>query len=467
MAKRLGGRWDIEKVLDEGGQAHVFLVWDQKGVYQQPCVLKRAKNPKRFQRFKDEIRALMSLSHPNIQPVYDTGEDEGRPYYVAPYHPAGSLEKHKDRFRGDVFATLRFFRRICEAVAYAHHNQPVILHRDLKPGNILITEKSEPIVADFGLALFMDTPPEERRTETDEPVGPFAFMAPELEGGRNLDVDARADLYPLGKLLYYLLSGGVVLPRERYREPEYDLEARFTGRPFRLFNGVLDRTIREKPEERFESVSKLIVELDQIEAKLTQPERAAPDTAELGSAVYSAAVRNPRVRAWQDAKIQTERKLQYLRQVASKAAEILNADPGIERLREHGDFQGLSAWVGAEPEHAFQKDMYAVLGSFTEDFPVRKDCFAAATILLVHESGSLPALVLWLEARTNGSSVLLLSYVWKYEGSSLDAGVLRASICHQEIELFAGYFEETVSELLRNQIPFFLNLAKMVLEESV
>jgi serine/threonine protein kinase len=157
---------------------------------------------------------------------------------------------------------LLLFRKICSAVAAAHTNAKPIVHRDLKPKNILIRGDGSIAVGDFGLCLHLGE--QERHTETQEAVGPRYFMAPELEDGRQDDVTPAADVYSLGKVLYFLLSGKS-FAREKHREKQYDLTRSETGSPERDMQFIyefLDKTIVEQPKERIQDGGALIAALD-------------------------------------------------------------------------------------------------------------------------------------------------------------------------------------------------------------
>ncbi|MFI5322988.1 MAG: protein kinase [Thermodesulfobacteriota bacterium] len=114
------------------------------------------------------------------------------------------------------------FQQICEGVAYAHTKG--VIHRDLKPDNIFLrTRKGPVVVGDFGICYLEQDG--KRITLTDEAVGPRNFIAPELEDGRLELISTKCDVYSLGKILYWLLSGGKIFSREKHREPQFDLKS--------------------------------------------------------------------------------------------------------------------------------------------------------------------------------------------------------------------------------------------------
>jgi serine/threonine protein kinase len=212
MAKKFGDRWEIiEQLPVRSGQADIFLVRDLRRVYPEPCVLKRIRNPKRIERFRAEVEAGTRLKHENIMPILDHSDldqvDGEEPMYIVmPYAGVGSLEKRAKMYADSLDSTVKVAMALAKALAHAHASTPSVIHRDFKPPNILfMAEDQNPLLADFGVCLIADRP---RATEQGEVVGPWAFMAPESEGGGQLDVAAAADLYSLGKVIYFMISGG-------------------------------------------------------------------------------------------------------------------------------------------------------------------------------------------------------------------------------------------------------------------
>jgi serine/threonine-protein kinase len=158
--------------------------------------------PTALERFAQEVQAAGKLRHPNIITVYEVGEYEGQHYLTMPFVPGGSLLQHLARFRADTRAAVRLVEKIARAVHHAHTNG--ILHRDLKPGNILLDERDEPLVADFGLARSLDA--DVHLTETGLVVGTPAYLSPEQAAGHRT-LTAASDIWALGVILYELLAG--------------------------------------------------------------------------------------------------------------------------------------------------------------------------------------------------------------------------------------------------------------------
>ncbi len=183
MAKVYGGRWELVDSLSKGGQGEIFIVRGKQGTYPENLALKRVLNPKRHDRFRSEVHAIKSLSHPNIIKLIDhsvLNEDGDKPekqYLVMPLAAAGDLSKRAALYKGNLDSVLQVFRQLADALNAAH--QAKIIHRDVKPQNILFSAADHEVwLSDFGICLVRD---QDRSTESGEVVGPVQFMAPELE----------------------------------------------------------------------------------------------------------------------------------------------------------------------------------------------------------------------------------------------------------------------------------------------
>ncbi len=154
------------------------------------------------QRFLVEARAVARLCHPQIVPIYEVGERQGQPYFTMEYFAGGCLRERMDKLRGDARAIAALMATVAKAVEHAHRRG--ILHRDLKPSNVLLDERGEPHVTDFGLAKQLDE--ESDLTQAGTIVGTPSYMAPEQADGHS-DLSTAADVYGLGAILYELLTG--------------------------------------------------------------------------------------------------------------------------------------------------------------------------------------------------------------------------------------------------------------------
>ena len=156
-------------------------------------------------RFQLEAVAVAQLQHPHIVQIYDIGQHDGRPYFSMELVRGGSLEA---RSRGTPQPP-RWSAELVEKLARAMHATHLhgIVHRDLKPANILLTEDGEPKINDFGLAKHLNQADDSARTATGTVMGTPAFMAPEQAAGNVSQIGPRSDIYSLGAILYYLLTG--------------------------------------------------------------------------------------------------------------------------------------------------------------------------------------------------------------------------------------------------------------------
>ena len=255
--------WDRWRNTDrqplEGGQGRIFFVTDTRQELPGTYALKELKNPRRADRFQREIDAVTRLAdHPNVIRVIDHAAfAAGRPFYVMELADWSLAEAIAAGSMTEIPGKLGVYREICAGVAHIHAHG--IIHRDLKPENILFIGGTAK-VADLGLCLIAGLA---RATPSLEAVGPRFYMAPELEDGRTLDVTPAADIYSLGKILYFMLSGGRIFSREKHDVPTWDLAAIHRDPRYRIFEKIWRDTITPPPHDRFQTVNELI---DAVEA---------------------------------------------------------------------------------------------------------------------------------------------------------------------------------------------------------
>ncbi len=202
----LAGRYAIERELGSGGMATVYLADDLKH-HRKVAVkvlrpeLASALGPDRFLR---EVEMAAKLNHPHILALYDSGEADGFLFYVMPYVKGESL-RHKLACEKQlpIDEALRITRQVASALGHAHAQD--VIHRDVKPENILLYE-GEAMVADFGIALAVSAAAGERLTQTGVSVGTPEYMSPEQSMGERA-LDPRSDVYSLGCVLYEMLTG--------------------------------------------------------------------------------------------------------------------------------------------------------------------------------------------------------------------------------------------------------------------
>lgn len=203
-------RYAVERELGRGGMAVIYLAVDVRHRRQVAVKVLRPElcagvGAKRFVR---EIQTEASLTHPNIVPLLDSGDADGIPYYVMPFVAGESLRALLDRVRRlSIDEALRIAAEVADALDCAHRHN--VLHRDVKPENILL-EEGHAVVVDFGVARAISRAnaesPEERITAGGMTVGTLEYMSPEQARG-DTALDGRSDIYGLGSVLYEMLTG--------------------------------------------------------------------------------------------------------------------------------------------------------------------------------------------------------------------------------------------------------------------
>lgn len=259
------GDWREIRALTPDGQGDVRFVERVGDKGHALGVLKRlpeafAGDAKRVIRLKHEIETVRALNHPFIAELLDWNSDEL--WFVTRYAPYGSLAEHLAWFKGDVFRTLRMARDVALALQSAHEKG--VIHRDVKPGNILLYDPNHCALTDFGIAHDDD---QTEVTATAERVGASWFRPPEAESGRYEPTPA-FDVYMLGKVVYVALSGGGRFLREHFQQGLADLAAEL-GRPdLASTHKLLEKMIVEDPSRRMQSMREVIDSLDATLARV-------------------------------------------------------------------------------------------------------------------------------------------------------------------------------------------------------
>jgi len=277
-------RYHILESLGEGGMASVYKAYDtrlERDVAVKiiridmfiPAVLQQV-----LKRFEREAKSLAKLSHPNIVSIIDYGEHDGVPYLVMEYLPGGNL---KDRLKGQPLPWQDSFQMIlpiARALQFSHKQG--IIHRDVKPSNILITLSDEPMLSDFGIAKILEGEGNTSLTGTGVGIGTPEYMAPEQWVGRT---SPQSDLYSLGVVLYEMVTGhkpysadtpaalllkqaNDPLPRPRNLVPDL---------PDRVEKIIL-KALSKKPEERYSGMEEFIYSLENLLSGHAKMKPAAP-----------------------------------------------------------------------------------------------------------------------------------------------------------------------------------------------
>src|SRR6185312_10093132 len=206
LRKALADRYRVERELGAGGMATVYLGHDLK--HDRDVAIK-VLHPDLgaalgADRFLSEIRTTARLQHPHILPLLDSGDAGGLLYYVMPLVTGETLRARLERERQlPVTDAVRIAREVADALSYAHGHG--VIHRDIKPENILLQD-GHALVADFGIALAVQSAGGQRMTQTGLSLGTPQYMSPEQAMGEKT-VDHRTDIYALGAVTYEMLSG--------------------------------------------------------------------------------------------------------------------------------------------------------------------------------------------------------------------------------------------------------------------
>ena len=266
------GQYRIDSKLGSGGMGDVYLGYDprlDRAVAIKVLPPELSRHPDFVERFNSEARAAAKLVHPHIVPIYFIGEDDGFHFFVMEHVAGPSLAQLLKRQETiDVDQALELVEQVTSGLADAHEHG--LIHRDIKPGNILLDSKTgNAKLADFGLVKSLGS--DVQATATGVVMGTVDYIAPEQ--GRGQAVDGRADLYSLGVLLYQLLSGQLpftadsptaMIFQHAFEQPTPLLEVT-SGVPSAV-DSIVERLMRKNPDERYQTAKALIDDLRVVRA---------------------------------------------------------------------------------------------------------------------------------------------------------------------------------------------------------
>jgi serine/threonine-protein kinase len=267
------GRYEVSSRIGQGGMGSVYLARDRELERDVAIKVMRspAPAPDSEARMRREAQVIARLEHPGIVPVHDIGTlEDGRVFYVMKWVRGANLEDFcPGRSVGEL---LRVFLKVCEAVAFAHDHG--VIHRDIKPGNIMVGVFGEVLVLDWGVAKVIGDSDDSRALQGDDPpinvvtqdgavVGTPGFMAPEQASGKINLIDQRTDVYALGAILRAILPGGKIpRPLAAIRDqalnplPEgrYSTVGALAADILRFLDGDAVTAYREGPLERWRRI---------------------------------------------------------------------------------------------------------------------------------------------------------------------------------------------------------------------
>lgn len=282
IGRSLGG-CVVTLMLGQGGMARVYRARQDR--LDRDVAIKvlppyYASDPDFVERFKLEARALARFSHPNIVIVHDAGEEHGLLFIIMEYVPGGNLREYMTKSLSLAEVT-RIIHQVAGALTYAHERG--VIHRDVKPVNVLLDTNRRAVLSDFGIAKVLASSAAVSRSGAG--VGTPEYMSPEqCRGGQ---VDARTDIYALGVMLYEMLTGHTPFEADNYTalahshiyEPAPP-PSRYNPRISIAVQSVVMKALEKSPADRFQSAVEMAVALEQAaaaQAPLPPSERRQPD----------------------------------------------------------------------------------------------------------------------------------------------------------------------------------------------
>lgn len=262
----LSGRYRLESKLGSGGMSTVYLARDEtleRWVAAKVLHREISDQPDQIERFRREARAVAQVSHPNVVAVIDAGEDGGRPYIVFEYVDGETLKDRIDRLgRLPLDEAAAYAIEVGRGLAAAHARR--LVHRDVKPQNVLIDAEGRAKVTDFGIARELE---QDGLTKTGRVLGTTDYVSPEQAMGQG--VDARSDIYSLGILVYEMLTGevpfkadnlvGVAMKHVNEKLPDVGRRRRDVSS---ALAAVVERAAEKKPEKRYPDMNAMLVDLE-------------------------------------------------------------------------------------------------------------------------------------------------------------------------------------------------------------
>ena len=265
------GRYELEELVGSGGMSNVFRAHDR--LLERTVALKilheqYTRDEDYVERFRREARAVAQLTHPNIVTVIDRGEQDGRQFIVFEYVDGQNLKDLSARGPLDPREAIRLALQVAHALSFAHDRG--LVHRDVKPQNVLLNDEGQAKVTDFGIARSLDV---HGVTQTGTVLGTSDYIAPEQARGQK--VDPKTDIYSLGAVLYELLTGEVPFSGDNFvavamrhvSEPPPSVLVHRPDCPVRL-DLAIQRAMAKDPADRFASMDDLCAELEGCLAEL-------------------------------------------------------------------------------------------------------------------------------------------------------------------------------------------------------
>ncbi|MED5020205.1 Stk1 family PASTA domain-containing Ser/Thr kinase, partial [Paenibacillus chibensis] len=266
IGHELGGRYEIIERIGGGGMALVYKAHDLllgRNVAVKVLRQQFVHDEEFIRRFRREAQSAASLSHPNVVSIYDVGQEDEVHYIVMEYVEGHNLnEIIKERAPLQVDEAVRIASQICDALDHAHQNQ--IIHRDIKPHNILIGRNGRVKVTDFGIARAVTST---TITQTGSVVGSVHYFSPEHAKG--VVTGEKSDLYSLGIVLYQMLTAQLPFLGEspisvalKHLQEEFEEPRKMNPLIPQSVENIILKSMRKNPQERYQSAKEMLHDLD-------------------------------------------------------------------------------------------------------------------------------------------------------------------------------------------------------------
>ena len=275
------GKYEIIEKLGEGASG--WVVKAKQNVIHRIVAIKilfhnlLKKNPTLIKRFKKEAIWASSLVHPNIVPIFEIGEDKGLYYYTMQYVQGTPMIKCIKNKNINFKTRLKIFIELCDALSLAHTKN--LIHRDLKPHNVIITEDYHPVILDFGIAKSLRD--EEQMTQSGHILGSAHYMAPEQADSSG--VGTYTDIFALGVMIYEMMTQirpfegdslkDLIIKRLQYKKrPDLfrpDSMCKITPEIPKTLDNIVFKCIEANPKNRYQNANELLKELEQLQLEIS------------------------------------------------------------------------------------------------------------------------------------------------------------------------------------------------------
>jgi eukaryotic-like serine/threonine-protein kinase len=274
--KRIG-KYEVIELLGRGGMGLVYRAFDRqlnREVAIKTVTEGLAGDQEMLQRFYREAAKTGALKHPNIVIVYDLGEQDGFPYIVMEYLPGDPLDRVIQSGKPQPLAfQLKIIEQVCYALGYAHRND--VIHRDVKPANVIVQSDGVVKLLDFGIARQEKT--DGRLTRTGHVIGTVQYMAPERL--KSAVFDGRSDIFSVGVMMFQLLTGQLPfageynLVQKILTEPHPRLH-QFLDKYPPVLDAIVDRSLAKNPDERYSTADEMAAEIASVAQELSKEQVA-------------------------------------------------------------------------------------------------------------------------------------------------------------------------------------------------